>query len=130
MNAADNPDLLPGQAVELLTRFNRMGMAGPTMTPSQATTALAGLTALLRVAPNALRHVSSHLLTTQRQGMLTDVKGGDTDELVERIRQRTFDSFALLEEVADSLDKALTLAQRFRSGPPTPLTAASQRRGA
>ncbi|MFB7676921.1 hypothetical protein ACFC26_36510 [Kitasatospora purpeofusca] len=119
MNTATGPEALPEQAVELLTRFNRLGMTGPTMTPDQASVALTGLISLLRATPNALRHIGAHLLTTQRHGLLADSEGSDSDELVERIRQRVSDTLALIEEVALLLDQVLVLTQRCR-----PLTCA------
>ncbi|KQV13475.1 MULTISPECIES: hypothetical protein [unclassified Kitasatospora] len=112
-NGTADPALLPEQAAAIITRFNQLGMSGPTMSPDQLATALTGLIALLRATPNALRHISGHLLSSQRRGCLADIVGGDTDELAERIRQRVFDGVAPLAELARTLDEALVLVLRF-----------------
>ncbi|MGK4586047.1 hypothetical protein [Kitasatospora sp. HPMI-4] len=80
--------VLAGQAALLLKEFNESAMVGPNLDPADLAEAFDGVIAVVERLPNALCHLSGHLLSVQRRGVLVDPQGRDTDELAERVRQR------------------------------------------
>lgn len=109
MYADSQTTALTGHAAQLLRQFNEAAMVGPTVHPADLAEAFQGLICATERLPNTLRHLSGHLLSTQRERTLMDPRGRDTDELTERVRQRCHDVADALSPLVAKLKEVHTL---------------------
>ncbi|MFF3597943.1 hypothetical protein [Kitasatospora indigofera] len=99
---------LPSAAAQLLRQFNEAAMIGPTLNPADLADAFDGLVHATGYLPNTLRHLHGHLLSVQRSRTLVPTSE-DTDELLERVRQRCYDVADSLQPLEAKLKEIRTL---------------------